>query len=492
MTLPISRRGFVAGALAGLGDFAFLRSLPTLSADEVKVKPDMVRLDSDIEPLVRLLEDTDRPRLLETIADRIHRGTSYQQLLSALMLAGVRGIRPHPLGFQFHAVLVVHSAHLATLAAEDRDRWLPLFWALDYFKVAQETNRNQGGWTMPPAEAIKLPAPHLAKARFIEAMDNWDVEAADAAVTALAQCAGADEIYELFFRYGARDFRAIGHKAIYVANSRRTLQTIGWRHAEPVLRSLALGLLEHEKDNPAKRDDPADRPGRDNLARVGKLGDQWQSGKPSSEIAVDLLATLRTATPADMGQQMFKLLEGGTHPSSLWEGLFLGAGELLMRQPGIVGIHCVTSINALHQAYQLSADPKTRQLMLLQGASFLTMFRGEMGKRGKLSETRLDALEPVEATGPAEETITTVFADAKGDRSLAARKALGLLTKDATAAGPLMAAARRLVFSKGKDAPRLQVQFRGPGRRLCVEPKVAAVLSGEQSVPVAFVGGSGQ
>ena len=51
-----------------------------------------------------------------------------------------------------------------------------------------------------------------------------------------------------------------GSKAIYVANACRTLQTIGWRHAEPVLRSLAFALLEHEGDNPAKRDADPDRP----------------------------------------------------------------------------------------------------------------------------------------------------------------------------------------------------------------------------------------
>ena len=70
--------------------------------------------------------------------------------------------------------------------------------------------------------------------------------------------AGANEVYELFWRYGARDFRDIGHKAIYAANSYRTLQTIGWRHAEPV-RALA-GLRPartRRRRNPAKRDDDA-------------------------------------------------------------------------------------------------------------------------------------------------------------------------------------------------------------------------------------------
>jgi hypothetical protein len=34
-------------------------------------------------------------------------------VLAALLLAGVRNIQPRPVGFKFHAVLVVNSAHLA-------------------------------------------------------------------------------------------------------------------------------------------------------------------------------------------------------------------------------------------------------------------------------------------------------------------------------------------------------------------------------------------
>ena len=52
----------------------------------------------------------------------------------------------------------------------------------------------------------------------------------------------SDEAFELFARFGCRDFRDIGHKAIFVANSFRTLDCIGWRHAEPVLLSLASTL----------------------------------------------------------------------------------------------------------------------------------------------------------------------------------------------------------------------------------------------------------
>src|SRR4051794_15683013 len=240
MSSPIDRRQFIsrsaqAGAVAGLGELAFVHRLPPLAAADIQMGgPAMVRLSPEIEPIVRIVEQTERNRLLEVVAERIRSGTSYQELLAALMLAGVRGIKPRPVGFQFHAVLVINSAHLATLASSDKDRWLPLFWALDNFKQSQATNKaRNAGWMMPALDDAKLPAGAEARQRFVEAMDDWNEEAADRAAASLARNAGIGDVFELLWRYGARDFRDIGHKAIYVANAYRTLQTIGYQHAEP-------------------------------------------------------------------------------------------------------------------------------------------------------------------------------------------------------------------------------------------------------------------
>jgi hypothetical protein len=455
---PITRRGFVtrtlqAGAAVGLADFGFLSALPAIAADQANASPKTVQLHADIEPLVRLIEDTDRSKLIEVAVERIRGGTSYQQLLSAVLLAGVRGIKPRPVGFQFHAVLVVNSARLASEAARDNDRWLPLLWALDNFKISQATNKEKNaGWMMPPVEEAKLPAAHQARQRFIEAMDDWNEEGSDRAIAALTRSAGAGEIIELLWRYGARDFRDIGHKAIYVANSWRTLQVIGWRHAEPVLRSLAFALLQHEGDNPAKRDAEADRPWRENIGRAAKINANWQEGKLAPDATKDLLAALRTGTPSDAADKVVELLNKGVAPASVWDGLFLTAGELLMRQPGIVGIHCVTSANALHQGYLLSGNDETRKMMMLQAAAFLVLFRKAMGGRGKLrDDVRIDTLEKV-ATKEPEAEVAEVLADVSKNRQIAAQKTLALLDGKTERAETLMAAARRLLFSKGDNS----------------------------------------
>jgi hypothetical protein len=452
MFSPITRRRFVTGAvqtgvLAGLADFSFLDALPPAGAAGPAL-PAVATVASDVEPLVRLIEETPRAALLEKITDEIRKGTSYGQLLTAVFLAGVRGIQPRPVGYKFHAVLVINSAHLASLAAEDKDRWLPLLWAIDYFKDSQAQNAKQGNWHMAAAQEDKLPSAEKAVASFREGVEDWNEEATDRAVVSLCRSAGANEVFELIWRYAARDFRAIGHKAIFAANSYRTLQTVGWRHAEPVLRSLAYAILAHEDSNPAKRDDFRDRPGRDNLARAEKLRDFRHAGKRDAEATKDVLACVRTGSPDDASRKVLALAEKGIHPASLWDGLFLGAGELLSRQPGIVGLHTLTSMNALHFAYQTSAVPATRAYLLMQAAAFLPMFLKDMHLRGKVADRHLAALEPMEANNG----IGEILADVSRDRTKAARKTLSLLHGSPEQIRPLMAAARRLVFAKGSDS----------------------------------------
>src|SRR5262249_29303405 len=124
LRLPVRAAG---GALLGLGDLSFLSRLRPVSAEEASLDPRVVRLEPEIEPLVRLLEETPRDRLLETVAARIQRGLSYREVLAALLLAGVRNVQPRPsVGHKFHAVLVVNSAHIASQASPDTDRWLPI------------------------------------------------------------------------------------------------------------------------------------------------------------------------------------------------------------------------------------------------------------------------------------------------------------------------------------------------------------------------------
>jgi hypothetical protein len=449
-----SRRRFLqnaaaAGAAAGLGDLAFLARLAPVSAAEASPSPNRVQMHPDIEPIVRLLEETPRERLLEEVAARIHAGLSYQDLLAGLLLAGIRNIQPRPhVGFKFHAVLVVNSAHLASLASPDEHRWLPIFWALDHFKSSQVADVREGDWTMSAVDESAVPPATKAKAAFTAAMDNWDEAAADAAAAGLARSCGVHECFEIMFRYGCRDFRDIGHKAIYVANSLRTLNCIGHQHAEPVLRSLAYALLQHEGGNPAKSDDTADRPGRKNVERAAKFRPDWLEGKLDPSATLDMLAALREGSEDDTAEKVVALVNRQAAPQAIWDAFLLGAGELLMRQPGIVALHAVTTTNALRYAWETASSDDTRRMLLLQNAAFLAMFRQAMG--AKIGSQKLDELAPV-APGKGEKPVDEIFADVGRDKMTAAAKTLAYLDSNRDPSA-FVDAARVLIFLKGSNA----------------------------------------
>ena len=106
---------------------------------------------------------------------------------------------------------------------------------------------------MKPVAEDKVPQPHAAAQEFSAAMEQGGTKRARMPRRRDWRAAwDITEAFELFARFGARDFRDIGHKAIYVANSFRTLNLIGWQNAEPVLRSLAYALLKSEGQNPAQ------------------------------------------------------------------------------------------------------------------------------------------------------------------------------------------------------------------------------------------------
>ncbi len=144
-----------------------------------------------------------------------------------------------------------------------------------------------------------------------------------------------------------------------------------------------------------------------------------------------------------------ELINGGVAVASVWDALFAGAAELLLRQPGIVALHAVTTTNALHYAFQHSRDDATRRFALLQNAAFLPMFREAMRGRGKLADRRIDRLQPADV-GSDHPDVAAILAEVTSDPLSAAGLMLGYLDAGGNAKD-LMAAARRVLLAKGDD-----------------------------------------
>jgi TAT (twin-arginine translocation) pathway signal sequence len=463
-----SRRDFLkssatAGFVLGTAAPTLLSTLAPRARGEAEVTPELVHLTPDVEPIVRLIEETPREKCVELMVEQLRRGLPYRNFLAALFLAGVRNVSPHPVGFKFHCVLAIHSANQLSLDAVPEDRLLPLYWALDQFKKSQADNAREGNFRMTEFSGT-LPTPEKAAGEFHAAMQTWDEERATRAIAAFVRSRGADEVIEALWRYGARDFRDIGHKGIFVANSWRTLQTIGWRHAEPAMRSLVMALLDEGGRRASGTVSRGPRSGLDdktyqaNAQRAAQalthLPAGWTGSDNDKAATYDLLEAMRTASIEDASKKTLEQLRNGkTQAQGAWDAVHLAAGELIMRSPNILGIHAVTSINALHYAFRTAVDPETRLLLLLHGVAWMGQFRESMQGRGKFGSVKITAIEPakIDAQEPkaAAETLELVGHDLPG----AAARAYALATQHPEPE-TYFKLARRLVFRKGTDAHR--------------------------------------
>src|SRR5207244_12804045 len=167
-----------------------------------------------------------------------------------------------------------------------------------------------------------------------------------------------------------------------------------------------------------------DRRGRWNVVRAKKFRADWRGGQVDPHATHDLLATIYGGDADDLCNQIVDTINRGVSPQSVWDALLVGSGELLMRQPGIVGIHTLTSTNAMRYAYGACSNDETRKLLLLQNAAFLTLFRGAMKGRGNLGDQKVEQIEPAEIPPDSNAALESIFAAVSGNKQQAAQQTL--------------------------------------------------------------------
>lgn len=461
--LPVfpSRRDFLristsVGFLGGLGSIG---SLGRALAAQADVGPNLVRLSAGIEPIVRVIEITPRERIFEAAAGLLRAGVDYRRFMAALYLAGIRNVDSRSSGSRFHCVYVINSAHLLALESPAHERFLPLFWALDDFKGAQASRPRPMG----PLNA-RTPSGAEAIAALRRAVHCWDQDAAEVALAGMARTCGAAEAFEELWRLGARDFRPIGHKAIFVTNTWRTLQIIGWQHAEPAFRALGQALANNgtQFENGLRFDDECHRE-NDELVRAHAVAlpmdwaDATACGSAAdAATAAALLAPIRAGNASSACRDALALLiESEARAAAIWDVVHLAAAEFMLRRGNLGDVHAVTSVNALHFGFRMACSTETRLFLLLQAVGWMAHFTLTGGLAGcpiPNHGTNILDLAPADAAIPddpaaAAESIFTTMAT---DRNKAARGAFAYAQRHANHPA-LFSAARRLVFTRATD-----------------------------------------
>jgi hypothetical protein len=364
--MPPSRRRFLqtlAGTatlgLTDVGTFERLRSF----ADEKSPVPEKVRFGPDIEPIVRLIEETPRAECVRVLVEQLQKGLPYRRLLAGVFFAGIRRLN------SFHDVYKIQPVHQISAQLRPEERLLPLFWAVDGFKTRQED------WANGPLTELTgpLPATAEAAAELAGALETADLETVERALIVLARNRGVDQAREQLYLYGCRNGGAGGHGAIAVASCFRALDAIGWEHAEPVLR---IALRDVSALGGKGRADQYFQPNLDRADRnAGKLPRDWNAGAANRPATLELFGLLREGKVNEACKLAVQQLLAGVGAHAIWDAVHLATAELMVRHESGWGLasrplHSNTSTEALRHVSRASTSMRTRLLALLQAVAW--------------------------------------------------------------------------------------------------------------------------
>lgn len=378
------------------------RQLLQLLAASALCYPRLVRAGDGLPALVRLIEQTPRDQLTAKIIVLIRQGLGRDALLWAIQLAGMRQIQPRPVGFKFHAVMMVDAARQLAQGDSGPQGWVPILWNLDYFKFSQQRNLVSGGWQLKAFHGV-VPAPAESLQLLEQGLQQRDELKVDAAAMAVSQQHGLHRTFETLVHYAVRDFHSIGHKAIYLCHSWRQLQRAGGQQADWVVRALAYALIADgdvaAQDAHWTRADYAA-----NVRRADALPLSALRAGSDAAVTAELVQLLGQASAEECCEAVVARLQAAP-VQAVWDGIFLAAAERVLQQPTIPMLHCVTVSHAIAWLWRQSADPANRNLLLLQAVAYLARMREQRwaGRPAVISLQDLVAGRPAAANGVAQQ-----------------------------------------------------------------------------------------
>lgn len=359
-----------------------------LQNPETKTSPQPLEFTGEIATLIHTIENSSYEKCLEHIASHIKTKLSYNQFFKALYLSAIRKNNSH------HEVYSLFSAHHLGLGLPSDKQYLPLLWHLKSLKKTQNLFPAPTR-TKPTVQSRSAPQ---TKNEFHDAMNTWDFERATPALLALTKQMGPSKaMYELW-KYATRDWGAIGHKGIAIANCSRTLKTLNWQCSEATFVFLLDTLNEKIKGNEDQQSYLSNQE-RTQKAMCQNIN-EWEKFPGDSTATNDILLNMRTGNVNDACEQAIQMLiNNKISATTLWDAIFLAAAELPLRfnpndqnpyRPGcnMVNrpVHANTSANALHYFYRNTKSSEARLLITLQAIGWMTEFTRAETKRDMLRD----------------------------------------------------------------------------------------------------------
>jgi len=414
MTGP-TRREFLADVGKGMlvsslgSSIASELGIPQAFADERTERLSFGKM----EPFVALLQETPTDKLLPVLVDRLGRGTTLRDLVSATALANARTFGgSHYEGY--HAFMALAPAyHMANELPRERQP-LPVLKVLYRNSLYIE---GAGGRDHERLHAIAAPrlTDHDAACRQLrEAMRRHDVEVAEQAFGSLAGSSPENAFNDLL-QFNVEHDPGV-HEIVLVWRAWEMLDFVGPDHAHTLLRqSVRQNIVDTKR--------PENVPGDPAPSLVMTLLDRHRLGqKPPGRREADdawieqMISTLLTSTSDQASEAVAAALAEGFLPEHVGEAIALAANQLVLRQveiwPGVwdrrthgdsSGVHASDAVNAWRNVARVSSVRNQAASLILAAGYVVKCHRWSEDERSRGHEKQpFPTREQLEAVKPGE------------------------------------------------------------------------------------------
>ncbi|HKB01484.1 MAG TPA: hypothetical protein VKD90_04650 [Gemmataceae bacterium] len=313
-------RGMIAAGL-GTGLAAELGLCPALAADEPKELS-----FGALEPLVALLQETPKGKLLPILVDQLNTGTDLKRLTAAAAFANARTFGGENY-FGFHTFMALAPAYQMANEMPRPEQALPLLKVL--YRNAHYTQEVGGR----KAEVLKPmgPVDSASPEDVHKAVNAGDRVAAERALAAVGRVSPEDALDAALL--GVEDNHDV-HTVVMPWRAYAMLDIVGRDHAVTLLRqSVRQTAKQCESMKGREAQLAAQRKTVPGLLEKHKLPKDGRGTRAADDAWVEnLCATIQLGSQEQAGEAVAVALAEGFAPEHIGEAISLAANALVLRQ----------------------------------------------------------------------------------------------------------------------------------------------------------------
>jgi hypothetical protein len=364
-------KGMIAAGL-GAGLANELGLCPAIAGDEPKALS-----FGTLEPLVALLQETPKDKLLPIIVEKLNSGTDLKRLTAAAAFANARTFGGEDY-FGFHTFMALIPAYQMANELPKERAALPLLKVLyrnAHYTAAVGGPKHQTLGPMSPMDSATAEVVH-------KAVNDGDKAEAERALAAIGRTSPEDALDAALL--GVEDNHDV-HTIVLPWRAYAMLDVVGRDHAVTLLRQSVRQCAKQCADSKAHNYPHPERTIVPTLLEKYKLPKESKGNRAADDAWVEkMCATILSSSMQQAGEAVAAAISEGFSPEHIGEAISLAANQLVLRQVekwegrgntipqrthgDSPGVHASDATNAWRNVIRVS-NPRNRAAGLILAAT---------------------------------------------------------------------------------------------------------------------------